>query len=131
MKRSLALIAACAAVPLAVAYTAAQAAAPTSQQALGKRLYLRCIACHAITPQAAPKIGPHLSRVVGRRAGSLPGFRYSAAMRGSNVVWNEATLDRWLQRPQAVVPGTTMAFAGMTRPEERQALIAYLKKPVP
>jgi cytochrome c len=110
---------------------AASAAPPTPEQVLGKRLFLRCAACHAVTPQSGAKIGPNLQGVVGRKAGALAGFNYSNAMRGANLVWNEANLDRLLQRPQAVVPGTVMAFAGLPKPEDRKALIAYLKKPIP
>ena len=50
-------------------------------------------------------------------------------MRNANIRWDEATLDRWLQRPQAVVPGTTMAFAGIANPADRRALIAYMRRP--
>lgn len=106
-------------------------AAPASDAALGKRLYLRCVACHAISAKAPPKIGPHLQGIVGRKAGAVTTFNYSAAMKASKLVWNDATLDKWLQRPQAVVPGTNMAFAGLSNPADRKALIAYLKKPVP
>lgn len=109
------------------------AAAPpaTSEAAQGKRLFLRCSACHALTASAPAKIGPHLQGIVGRKAGAVAGFRYSPAMTASGTVWNEASLDAWLQRPQAVIPGTSMAFAGLTKPADRKALIAYLKKPVP
>lgn len=111
--------------------TAALAAPAKDDAALGKRLFLRCTACHTVSSKAPGKIGPHLQGIVGRKSGSVAGFGYSPAMKGANIVWNEATLDKWLQRPQSVVPGTTMAFAGLTKPEERKALIAYLKKPTP
>jgi cytochrome c len=62
-------------------------------------------------------------------AGSLPGYSYSAALKSSTLVWDEATLDRWLTNPAALVPGTAMAFAGLPKPEDRAALIAYLKHP--
>lgn len=116
---------------LAAASTAALAAPAQNDAALGKRLFLRCTACHTVSSKAPGKIGPHLQGIVGRKSGSVAGFGYSPAMKGANIVWNEATLDKWLQRPQSVVPGTTMAFAGLTKPEERKALIAYLKKPTP
>lgn len=119
-------------VVLALAAAGSAHAAPAKDDAaLGKRLFLRCTACHAVSSKAPGKVGPHLQGIVGRKAGSVAGFGYSPAMKGANLVWNEATLDKWLQRPQAVVPGTTMAFAGLTKPEERKALIAYLKKPTP
>lgn len=112
------------------ALTAAQSA-PATNNALGKRMYIRCAACHTVSASGPRKVGPHLQAVVGRKAGAVAGFNYSPAMKGSKIVWTDANLDKWLQRPQSVIPGTTMAFAGMAKPEERKALIAYLKKPTP
>lgn len=112
-------------------FSAAFAAPPASDAALGKRLFLRCVACHATSAKTPAKVGPHLQGIVGRKAGAVTGFGYSPAMKASKVVWTEATLDSWLQRPQAVVPGTSMAFAGLPNAADRKALIAYLKKPAP
>ena len=112
------------------ALTAAQSA-PPANNALGKRMYIRCAACHTVSASGPRKVGPHLQAVVGRKAGAVAGFNYSPAMKGSKIVWTDANLDKWLQRPQSVIPGTTMAFAGMAKLEERKALIAYLKKPTP
>lgn len=109
----------------------AMAAPPAADAQLGKRLFLRCAACHAIAPGAPAKMGPNLYGVVGRKSGAVAGYRYSAAMQKAAIKWDAATLDKWLTRPAAVVPGTSMAFAGMAKPEERAAMIAYLKKPVP
>lgn len=122
------------ALPLALACLAISSpvrsqSAPADQAAIGKRLYLRCAACHSLTARGPAKVGPHLEAIVGRRAASVPRFAYSPALAASRVVWNEATLDRWLQRPQSVVPGTTMNFVGMTDPAQRRALIAYLRNP--
>ena len=94
--------------------------------AQGQRQFLRCASCHAIEAGQPTRIGPNLHGVVGRRAGSLPGFSYSPAMQAQHFVWTEAKLDQWLTRPNAVVPGTAMAFAGLAKPEDRAALIAYL-----
>lgn len=110
--------------------SAAQGAAP-ADPAAGKRAYVKCMACHSVTPGARPGIGPNLSGVVGRKAATQPGFRYSAALQKAQLTWNEATLDKWLAKPSAVAPGTSMVFAGVANPAERAALIAYLKKPVP
>ncbi|WP_212612148.1 c-type cytochrome [Sphingomonas lacunae] len=107
----------------------APASSAAAEIAQGRRLYIRCAACHAIAPTNQAKIGPHLQGIVGRRAASVAGFNYSSAMRNANIRWDEATLDRWLQRPQAVVPGTTMAFAGIANPADRRALIAYMRRP--
>lgn len=101
----------------------AQAASP----ARGKILFLRCSSCHAIARKAPAKIGPSLAGIVGRKAGTQPGYRYSPAMKKAAPVWNAATLDRYLASPNKVVPGTSMAFAGLPKPADRQALIAYMK----
>lgn len=109
----------------------AMAAPPKGDPVLGKKVFMRCIACHAVTPSAAAKMGPNLAGVVGRKAGAAPGFKYSAAMKKANLKWDDATLDKWLAKPSAVVPGTSMAFAGVPSADDRAAVIAYLKKPTP
>lgn len=116
-------------IALAALATPAQA----QDAAAGKRAFLKCAACHAIAKGAPNKIGPNLFGVVGRKAGTAPGFRYSAAMKakGSAIKWDAATLDKWLTRPSAVIPGTSMAFGGVPNAAERASIIAYLKKPVP
>jgi len=97
----------------------------------GKILFLRCASCHDISKTESPKIGPNLYGVVGRRAGSLPGFTYSPAMASQHFVWTEANLDRWLTKPSAMVPGTAMGFAGIANEADRKAIIAYLRNPAP
>lgn len=106
-------------------------AAQAQDAAAGKKVFMRCIACHAVQPTAGPKMGPNLAGVVGRKSGSAAGFKYSAAMQKAKLTWNEATLDKWLTKPSAVVPGTSMAFAGIPNADERAAVIAYMKKPMP
>jgi cytochrome c len=106
-----------------------EAAPAPSPAAIGKQQFIRCAACHAMTAKGPAKIGPHLQGLVGRKAGTVAGFRYSPAMARANLVWTEDALDRWLQRPTALVPGTSMAFAGMADAAQRKALVAYLKKP--
>jgi cytochrome c len=105
-------------------------AAPTPSINRGKLLFLRCASCHDISDKPSSKTGPNLSGVFERRAGSLPGYRYSAAMKAQDFVWNAEMLDRWLARPSDVVPGTAMAFVGMSNKTDREALIAYLRTPV-
>ncbi len=114
---------------VAISQSAPTATTPAAEIAKGKRLYIRCAACHAVSPTPQAKVGPHLKGIVGRKSAAVAGFNYSPAMRRANIVWNDATLDRWLLRPQAVVPGTTMAFAGMPNAADRRALIAYLRRP--
>lgn len=128
MKTAVSTLAAMAATLIGA--TAAMAA-PSADAVMGKRLFLRCAACHAVSATAPAKVGPHLQGVVGRKSASVATYRYSAAMQKAALTWNEATLDRWLTRPASVVPGTSMAFAGLSNPADRKAIIAYLKKPVP
>jgi cytochrome c len=104
--------------------------APVSA-ARGKLIFLRCAACHAISAAAPTKVGPHLQGIVGRASGAVPRFTYSPAMRAARLRWDDATLDRWLTRPAGLVPGTSMVFAGLANADDRKAVIAYLKKPVP
>jgi cytochrome c len=95
----------------------------------GKKIFMRCVACHAVQPGAGAKMGPNLAGVVGRKAAAAPGFKYSAAMQKAKLKWDDATLDKWLTRPSALVPGTSMAFAGLPNAADRANVIAYLKKP--
>lgn len=115
----------------AIVAAAVPSMASAQDAAAGKKVFMRCMACHSVQAGAPNKVGPNLSGVVGRKSGKAAGFRYSAAMSKANVTWNEATLDKWLTRPATVVPGTSMVFAGLSKPEDRKAVIAYLKKPVP
>ena len=91
----------------------------------GAAIYERCVACHAFEYN---RTGPRHCGLFGRRAGTVPGFQYSAAMRESNIVWNEKTLDVFLKSPMTAVPGTSMGYAGIADAAERKALIGYLKR---
>jgi cytochrome c len=113
------------------AMTQTAAMAKTGTAVAGKLVFMRCMACHSIEKGAANKVGPNLSGVVGRKSGVAAGYKYSTAMAAARLTWNEATLDKWLTRPAGLVPGTSMVFAGLPKPEDRASVIAYLKKPVP
>ena len=84
----------------------------------------RCTGCHALDHE---KSGPRLAGVVGRKAGVVPGFTYSDALKKSAVVWNETVLEKWLTDPETVVPDTDMAFR-LNNPAERTAIIDFLKE---
>jgi cytochrome c len=94
--------------------------------ATGAALFNRCALCHSATKGGGNKIGPNLFGVVGRKAGTYPGFSYSAAMKNSGIVWTPAKLDAYLAAPQQIVPGNTMPFAGITNAPQRADLVAYL-----
>lgn len=96
---------------------------------MGKRQYILCQACHTVQSGAPNRVGPNLAGVVGRPAAQAPGFKYSAAMKDSGIVWNAAMLDKWLQGPATLVPGTTMVFGRIDDPQQRANLIAYLQQP--
>jgi len=90
--------------------------------ARGETVYQVCMGCHSLDED---DVGPHHRGVVGRAAGSVPGFGYSPALKKAQIVWDPANLDRWLADPQALVPGTRMFFA-MPSAKDRADVIAYL-----
>ena len=90
----------------------------------GKVDFITCQTCH---DPKVNKIGPHLDGVVGRKAGSVADFTYSAANKGSGITWTPEKLFQYLEAPQRVVPGTKMTFAGFSDPQKRADVIAYLK----
>jgi cytochrome c len=90
----------------------------------GQALYQACAACHSIDEN---DIGPKHRGVVGRPAGSVEGYGYSAALKQSGLTWDVGTLDRWLTNPSALVPGTKMFFK-IDAARDRADLIAYLQQ---
>ncbi|MBV8473172.1 MAG: cytochrome c family protein [Hyphomicrobiales bacterium] len=116
-------------LPLAaVALLASASAAAAQDAAAGERVFKRCRACHEVGEDARNMVGPVLNGVVGRPAGSIPDYHYSAANRSSGLVWDEATLTAYLRNPQAKVPGTKMVFPGLTSDADIANVIAYLKQ---
>jgi cytochrome c len=94
----------------------------------GQRVFGACAACHSLQPDQN-MTGPSLAGLWNRKAGSVASFaRYSAALKSSNIVWNDRTLDEWLADPQHVVPGNEMTFAGVEDARQRADLLAFLKE---
>jgi cytochrome c len=110
---------------LLVVGLAAPASAAATDVRRGAQVYARCLACHAL---AQDRVGPRHCGLFGRRAGSVAGFEYSTAMKNSKIVWDDKTLDRFLARPLAALPGTSMTYDGVPDVRERRNLIAYLKQ---
>jgi cytochrome c len=98
-----------------------RAQSPASEKELFEK---RCGGCHSLDHD---KEGPQLHGVYGRKAGSVESFQYSDALKKSNVVWTEETLERWLIDTDKLVPDNDMIFH-VEKPEERRAIIAYLKR---
>ncbi|ESR27263.1 c-type cytochrome [Lutibaculum baratangense] len=115
---------------VAVLLLAGPAAAEARGAGDGEALFRACRGCHELGEGARHGIGPHLDGLFGRIAGSLEGYRYSSAMGRvgeAGLVWDAATLDRYLEKPQAFVPGTRMSYRGMPGEQDRAALIAWLE----
>jgi len=114
---------------LAAAVLFAAPALAEGDAAKGEKVFAKCKACHEVE-KGVNKVGPTLKGLVGRKAASVEGYKYSEAMlaKGTEgVVWDEATLAAYLPDPKAYVPKTKMAFAGLKKPEEVADIIAYLK----
>ena len=93
----------------------------------GEKLFKLCATCHTVTKDGAKKVGPNLWGVVNRPAASVEGFKYSKSMQErAGQPWTPELLEEYLAAPKTIVPGTTMSFAGIKKPEERKALVAWL-----
>jgi len=107
------------------AKTETAAADPAGDATAGAKLFMQCKVCHSTEPDKNG-LGPSLHGVVGRKSAALAGFDYSAAMKASGISWTDATLNDYLRAPMKKVPGTKMAYGGMSKDKDRADLIAYL-----
>lgn len=113
---------------LASIVLASQSFAADGNPARGQRVFNACAACHSLQPNQN-MTGPSLAGVWNRKAGSLTTFsRYSDALKSANIVWNDKTLDEWINDPQHLVPGNQMTFAGIKDARQRADLLAFLRK---
>jgi cytochrome c len=110
------------------AATAQQASDRSAGPEEGQLLFNNaCRTCHTLK-EGDNRLGPNLHKIVGRKAGSLPNYGYSSAMKGADMVWDEATLDRFIANPDQTVPGHNMKpYGGLASAQERQTIIAYLR----
>jgi cytochrome c len=107
--------------------TESATAAPAADPAAGQQIFkAQCGICHSVAA-GVNGIGPTLFGVVGRSAGGVPGFQYTADHKKLGVTWDAATLDKYLTNPRAMVPDTTMIYPGLKDDADRATLIAYLE----
>ena len=92
----------------------------------GEKVFIRCAACHSVAEGEPHLVGPSIHGLIDAPSAAKEGYPYSAAMGLALVKWDRETLDRWIENPQAVVPGTKMAFAGIADEQQRAALIQYI-----
>jgi len=102
--------------------------AQAQDAAAGEKVFAVCKACHQIGENAKNGVGPELNGVIGRKAGSVPGYNYSAANKNSGLTWDEPTFSEYIKDPKAKVPGTKMAFAGLKDEKKINDLTAFLKQ---
>jgi cytochrome c len=94
----------------------------------GEKIFAVCKACHQIGETAKNSVGPVLNGVIGRKAGSVAGYSYSAANKDSGITWDEATFREYIKDPKAKIPGTKMIYAGLKDEQKITDLIAFLKQ---
>ena len=117
---------------LTLALAALATAAPHARaqdadiEAAKKQFVTSCGVCHTVEPGAPPRQGPNLHGVYGRKAASLPDFKYSDAMKSVDVTWDDKSLDPWIENAQAVRPGVVMNYR-QADPAKRKLIISYLK----
>ena len=104
-------------------FSIANAADPVN----GKKVFKKCAACHSLQ-EGKNKIGPSLHNLLGRKAGSVEGYKYSKAMKNSDVVWDEKSLDKFLTKPRKFIKRTKMSFWGIKKKSLRDDLISFFKQ---
>jgi len=106
------------------------AAGPARAQdaAAGEKVFSVCRACHQIGETAKIAVGPVLNGVIGRKAGTYPGYSYSEANKNSGITWDEATFTTYIKNPRGTIPGTKMIFIGITDEKKIKDLIAFLEQ---
>ena len=98
----------------------------SADPAKGSEVFKKCAACHVVAKGGPNGVGPNLYGTMGKPHGHVPGFGYSAALKGVPGVWDWASMNKWLANPKGYAPGTKMTFAGLSKPEDRANVIAYL-----
>lgn len=98
----------------------------TADYARGRRTWKLCQSCHITAEGGGNLVGPNLHGLFGREAGTLEGFAYSPALQEADFIWTPDKVDHWLENPRTFLPGNRMTFAGVRKPDDRIAVVAYL-----
>ena len=98
----------------------------TADYARGRRTWKLCQSCHITAEGGGNLVGPNLHGLFGREAGTLEGFAYSPALQEADFIWTPDKVDHWLENPRTFLPGNRMTFAGVRKPDDRLAVVAYL-----
>jgi cytochrome c len=93
----------------------------------GRRAYMKCLPCHSVEKGGPHVVGPNLYGIIGRKAGSVPDYKYSGPFRAVDLTWDRLNLDLYLTDPARFVGANWMPFTGLKRPEDRQAVICHLE----
>lgn len=101
-------------------------ASATAEQ--GAQVFKKCAACHTVDQGGATGLGPNLWANMGQKIAHVPGFAYSDALKSHGGNWDWDNMNAWLKSPRTFAPGTKMTFAGLSKPEERAALLLYLNQ---
>lgn len=98
----------------------------SADYATGRRVFMQCSSCHSLAEGGPTLLGPNLHGIFDRKVGSLEGYDFSAALQEADFQWSPDKLEEWLASPRNFVPGNKMSFAGVPRPDQRHAVIAYI-----
>ena len=115
-------------VVVALLAVAGAGQASAQDAAAGEKVFAVCKACHQVGETAKNVVGPLLNGVIGRKAGTVAGYSYSAANKDSGITWDEATFREYIKDPKAKIPGTKMIYAGLKDEQKTSDLIAFLKQ---
>jgi cytochrome c len=113
-------------VLVAAAFALLSTAADAGDANNGKTIFARCSICHTVQKGGANGLGPNLFGIVARKAATAPNFVFSAALKKSGITWTPDKLKSWISGPARMVPGTKMAFAGISNPKQADDVVAYL-----
>jgi cytochrome c len=115
-------------IPVALLAVACSREVRAQDAAAGEKIFGVCKTCHQIGDTAKNGVGPNLNGIMGRKAGSVPGYTYSVANKDSGITWDEGTFREYIKDPKAKLPGTKVAFAGLKDEQKVSDLVAFLKQ---